>query len=88
MWSAPAERSGDGALDYFEVLRLANPKRSRATLASHSKCSPRTPADYWQRVAAVAKRSHSEQSLKRSSQELSLNSNLMSIYAVVLLLTE
>jgi len=34
MWSAPAERSGDGALDFLRVLRLANPKRSRATLAS------------------------------------------------------
>ena len=34
MWSAPAERSGDGALDFFGVLRLANPKLSRAPLAS------------------------------------------------------
>jgi hypothetical protein len=34
MWSAPAERSGDGALDSFGVVRFANPKRSRATLAS------------------------------------------------------
>ncbi len=34
MWSAPAERSGDGALDSFGVLRLAYPKRSRAALAS------------------------------------------------------
>ena len=34
MWSAPAERSGDGALDCLAVIRLANPKRSRAPLAS------------------------------------------------------
>ena len=34
MWSAPAERSADGALDSIEVLKLAYPKRSRATLAS------------------------------------------------------
>jgi hypothetical protein len=34
MWSAPTERSGDGALDSLGVLRLANPKRRRAPLAS------------------------------------------------------
>jgi hypothetical protein len=34
MWSAPAERSGDSALDFFGGLRLVDPKRSRATLGS------------------------------------------------------
>ncbi len=34
MWSAPAERSGDGALDSLGFSGFANAKRSRATLAS------------------------------------------------------
>jgi hypothetical protein len=47
MWSAPAERSGDGALG-FERLQVAivNPKRCRATLATALQ-SLDTIAGFW-----------------------------------------
>gem|GEM_PF-4053512 len=47
MWSAPAERNGDGALA-FEPLRVAlgNPKRCRATLATALQ-SLDTMACFW-----------------------------------------
>src|SRR6185295_16781321 len=34
LWSAPAERSDDGALRFFEFLEIADPERCRAALAT------------------------------------------------------